>query len=477
MLESFGAWTQAQRVAPNTLASLSTPAILYFRPGRWPTFPSETTGHFVLLVRADATRVTIVDWSPANSSPVVELPTAAVSSRWDGEVIVAATDRRSHYGIGVLLGAIVCLIGIRHVSHRRRNLPAGAPVVNARGAILCCLMIGAIPGCANKSPPRIDRPTLDVKKPVTAIGRVTGDHLLECSFDFQVWDRGSVTIKRLNSSCGCTTPDRTLIDRPLTASSRESITLVVRPDGEGAVTTRTVTIETDPPSPLPIILAVQYQRMQPPRVSHEQIEIVCDSTEVPSSELTVVHRRLPSDPVQSLDLPKCVGTDLTIHSKESRTERITLDRNRDDVLEVDTIVLRLQAKRPMPFGRHIGSFSLVWHDGRKQILRTEIEVSHPFAPEIRRLFVGVKPPGASWTDSVRLRKRKGSEGVSVAHVQTTVPGATVTMEDDARLAIRGRAPVDPGRFEGEVVIEYHPSSIPSLRIPVSGIVRVDSRDK
>ena len=466
-LDSFGVQTRAERIQSSALTSLPTPCILFIRPGRWPRSPSGVRiGHFVTLVRFVEDRAVLLDWSGTSVEAAIHLPTAELAKHWDGEVILTQEPWLARAALAIGFTLVACQLAFWRFT-KSRTIQAAArsePSVTALVVIaLCCT------GCGSAPPPaKVTTPTLVFDEPLWRAGRVPSGRMIERKFRFRVWDRNPIKISQVITSCGCTNVSQDIVGKELPPGSEHELSVIVRPDTEGRTETQMIKILTDPASAVPLAVGVQYQRQDSPRLSVSRVISRALPGSIPEAQLIVTYRRGPTDSQVPVDRSKCASTHFDVVDVIESSEVVLLNPTSQDKVAVDSTTVKLRGRQPWSYGRHPGTLQLAFGDGSIQTLPTEIQIPHPCQPQLPRVFCGVLEPGQSWTVSIPY-VRDSSVAFEVASIRPSDETVQAKILPD-RFEVSGRAPQTPGRFASELIVTFHPESIPPLKLPVTGVV-------
>ena len=88
VLTFYGVATKALKFDKFRVADVSTPCILFIRPGRWFRSPADDIGHFVTLVGFTGGNANVLDWSGASIQADLMVPRQDLESVWEGDAIV-----------------------------------------------------------------------------------------------------------------------------------------------------------------------------------------------------------------------------------------------------------------------------------------------------------------------------------------------------------------------------------------------------
>lgn len=476
-LAAFGEPTRAVRVDPQDMASLPNPSVLFFGPGRWPRGAPGAVGHYVTLVKVSGRDAVLLDWNAVSVQSAVSLPLAQLETVWDGEAIVPDLPwwRSSQALAGFLVaicGSAICALA----RLRRGRTKSCAPAIDTATLSVLLLVVTCFVGCNRpQTDPQADpTPTLFFEKPMLLLGPVPGGRTVEEDFPFRVWERGPVTIAAFESSCGCATPDTDLVGKELPSGSAQSMRVRLRPDGEGLSVTRLIKIHTTPVSAGPLTVGIQYRRQDPPRISTSRIVASVAPGSIANAEVGIVYRHPPREPRVSLDLSRSAGTHFGVESVTQTSEVVKFDATADVDLTIDTTHVNLRALTRLPYGEHRGQIKFAFDDRSEQIVETLVSVPHPLRLQMPRVFCGFLTPGERWSRSIAWERMPGA-AFEIASVRAEDDTVQAYMSISNRLELTGEAPRAAGRFEVAVIVKFVPATIPPLRVPVSGIVRNDSK--
>lgn len=454
VVTSYGLPSEVVRYQGPAPGQVRPPCILYFRAGRWPNAPSAQVGHFVTLVDRVGEESVVLDWSPTFGSPVRRVTDATLRRHWDGEAIVLRQDSRRWVGLAALATIVAAALASQRLTWRIT-------------AFCVPLLIGGC-SCAPADRPMSETaiPTLAFAEPMAKLGVLSPAVSATHEFSFQVWNDGPVTIRAIDASCGCTVPDKRLIGTLLQPGSLHRLAVTVRPDGEAMNSTRTLRIRTEPQSPAPLVIAVNYARRDPPQLSVRHLRVVCRPDERAEGQVTITHRRREDQPAVALDLVRSRFGDFSV--AEIKTESATVPRHAvlEGLLAVETTTVTLRANQVWPFGRRDGEMRLAFDDGTSQTLPTRIEVPHPIALSSDSLFVGVLKPGQVVQKKVHVRLAPELPASRLAARGSGVVSAEVA---GAFLIATIRAPAETGRFSGEIVVTLNGLESLTRTVAVEGI--------
>ena len=470
VLSSFGVKTAAIRVRPNSVSSVGTPAILFIKPGKWPGLEQATVGHFVCVVACDDSSVLAFDWSGTTNQPARSLSRKGLEQLWNGEAIVLVQPFPSvRYALTIAsLGLLALALWKIAAYIPRRTKANGISAVVRLAALSTCYCIS---GCGQTVPPvKLATPLLQFESPVAQLGRVSGEAVVKHEFGFTVSTEMGVKIVDITTDCSCITADRSLVGKDLSAGSKGVIEVQVRPDGEGRTTTQTIRIQTTPPSPSPVTLAVRYQRLQGPVLSHDRVFIERANEIGASAELRVIHRRPVTEPPAKLWREKSSLEPFHLEQIEEKSETVLANIHTDEHVTVDSSIFQIKCKNPSGIGTNAtGLIKLAFTDGTLRELLVTARSEHPWRPRLGRIYCGTLKAGESWHTSFPVSVSSDFAG-SVKGIVSSRTSFNAEFAGD-QLNITGKAPDTPGRFEVEFVVSFSPATLPDVKINLAGQVR------
>ena len=464
VLAQKGVSTDALRFSPSAAGELRTPCVLYFRPGRWPRGGSDSVGHFVTLVKFLEDRAVVLDWSGVTVEPAVHLPITLIVQHWDGEAIVVHHAKLAN---PTLAGIVLTSCGLAAAFlflWRRAGIGA------RRATLYAFLCMGAL-GCGEsfpETPAEKPEPTLIFTEPVARLGILSPTSLTSHEFEFRVWDDGPVTIRGIDTSCGCTVPDSVLLDRELSAGSLHRLKITVRADGEASTSTKTLRIRTEPESTAPLVLAVSYERRDPPQISVRELIAETAPDRHATSRLTITYRHKEHQPSVLIDRSRSHTGDFEFVDVQTTSKTVLLNAAMKDTIIVDTTVIELRARQLHPYGDDRNQMVFQFDDGTSQTLPTLIRVPHPVKLAVDNLFAGVVSPGQSIAKRTRITYPEELGLPVFAFDGDALAGAS--LEDD-ELVVTVRAPNSAGRFSARVLISFPATELPPKTLTIVGIAK------
>lgn len=335
----------------------------------------------------------------------------------------------------------------------------------------CCLIVVSL-GCEEQS-----STTLEFAAREVDLGTIDGTAPLIHDFPFDVAAPGGVKIIDLQSSCECTSAASTELSRRLAAGDKGSIHVEVSHQGAyGGIVEGTVSVVTEPPSKVPIVLTVRaLSRGTPAPIapSPQRVRALLGTTLRFPVDL-VLHR-------PSKDAP--LAPDL------SRSDFGGLKFERHELFMADSPPQGAQIEKAI---RETHRFTLswspvegvseikdavniVWHRLSKSTrVDLLLEVHHPLDVLPSAPFLGIMKPRERRQLKVAFRH-------PVSHTVRIAPESSSTTGDadahvrheTAEIIIDVMAPSESGRFVRSWALTDSESSLPPLRFSVAGIVRDD----
>ena len=450
-LARVGVETEAVAYSPHDSHRLPTPSILYISPGRWPQRNDMNVGHFVTLVKYVDDQAVILDWSGMTVEPAVHLPASELAKYWDGDAIVTVPRRWPSY-VGLCLAALCFALFRKHIPR-----------------VLVLAGVAVTLGCSTKSQPEVVKslnPTLVFHQPLGKLGEVTATSMKAHDFEFRVWDQSSVVIRSVEASCGCTVPDKSLLDRELSAGSTHKLHVSIRVDGNVSTQAKSLRVVTDPPSPVPMVLAVSYTRRDPPQLSVNRLLVEANPENYATGEVRVTYHRPVSEPALKLEKERSSFGDFSLTETKQDYEKIVSNQATGETIGSDTIRLQFRASAHHSYGTRDSEMKLAFTDGSTQVLATRIVVPHPISTSSDRIFAGVMLPGEVREKTIRVKAPTDSDSLTVSHADGMISYSSVVADT---LTIRIVAPQEFGRHEALVTLTS--GSIPPLTIPVVCVVK------
>ena len=449
-LAKLGVNTNAVRFSPADCKRLPTPSILYINPGRWPKRYDNQVGHFVTLVKYVDDRAVLLDWAGMTVEPAVHLPAAELAKYWDGDAIVAATNRWPQF---LVLG-----IGASCIAVFRKHF----------ARILFVFAVAASLGCSSKLPKTAEvlESTLVFDQPLGRLGEVSAKSMRVHEFEFRVWDKSSVVIRDIQAACGCTLPDKSLFGRELAAGSVHKLPVTIRVDGSVSTQAKSLRVITDPPSPGTIVLAVSYTRRDPPQLSVNRFYVESTPESFATGEIVVTYHRPVSDPRLTIDVNKSRFGEFSLIDSEQKYAEVVSNSAVRETVGSDTIRLQFRSLSRYPYGTHDAEMTIAFSDGSNQVIPTRIVVPHPIMVSSESIFAGMMKTGEVREKSIRIRAPENSNTVSASHVPGMITDSSIVSD---RLTVRVVAPQQAGRHESIVTVTA--GSLPPRKIPVVCIVK------
>ena len=467
VLDSFGVASVAVKILPANLRRWTRPAILYFGPGRWPYSRASSTGHFVCFTGQSGNNAIVLDWTSNQTDPTRMILIDELIAVWEGEAIIERTDYE-FFVIATVIGLM--MVGLWLLS------PSIARLARRRTSIPACMIVlltlsGS--GCGRSTPIAKGVPCLVFDQPVAQLGRIRQERTASHEFKFQVWDQGPVKITKISTSCGCTSANNTIVGQTLLAGSQHSIAVSVRRDVIGQPLTQLIQIMTDPASTDPLTVAVRYEFIPGPQPTVQELRLDTIPRQLPDGEVVVIHRRAVTDAPVVLDCAASLSTEFEIGEVVRSTELVATRVNTQEQLAVDTNRIPLRGRTSAGEVTRRSMIRLVWSDGTTNDLAVLVSPKLPLTLQLSHVYTGVLQPSKSWRQIVP-RRTASDAVVSIKSIQSSDERMTAMMDSQGNLVVTGTAPVTPGRFRAEIVIQFSGETAPELRLPVTGIVRADN---
>jgi len=342
-------------------------------------------------------------------------------------------------------------------------------------AIIDVLVIGLLflSGCADGPSRESDSFSPVVfEQPSVNLGHSVGPSLLSHDFQFQVTSKDGVVVSAISSSCGCITPDNSVVGEPLVFGEKHVIRVEIQSDDKGGLLKGKVFVKTDPPSSKPIILSLRGTVTGLPYlVGINPIHVESAVGETAAVRIQIVRIRSRKENTASLDVPQS-----DFGRYEFLKHQVTLDRHErsgaqaeDGIRELHVIDLRGSALHET--GKRSDHLEIAWNG---ESLHTTVDVvrrvTHPFELEIARPFLGFLKPCERWECDYSFARGN----IDLKHLEIQVPeGGDLDARcdfDTRRLAVSVIAPRSPGRFEKQLVLRSSTDDIAPLRVVFSGIV-------
>ena len=257
-----------------------------------------------------------------------------------------------------------------------------------------------------------------------------------------------------------------MFGRELAAGSTHQLRILIRLDGNVSTQAKSLRVLTEPPSPVPLVLAVSYTRRDPPQLSVNRFIVESSPERHAEGEMSVTYQRPLSETPLSLDKNKCSFGEFTLLDAERKSENVLMNQATQDSVGEDTIRLRFRASALRSYGTHDSLMQLAFTDGSSHRLPTRVVIPHPIAISSDRIFVGVLLAGEVSEKAIRVTGPVKSASINVSHTGDMISDASIVADS---LVIRIIAPQLPGRHETTVTLEAE--SFPPLTIPVVCVVR------
>jgi hypothetical protein len=221
---------------------------------------------------------------------------------------------------------------------------------------------------------------------------------------------------------------------------------------------------TEPPSATPLVLAVKYKRKELPVLSNSEIQIASEPNRPCRAEVTATYKRKNNLPGLRLELERSGGKGVVLSTGKLTTEKLPGTES-----VVDSLPIFLAVSGVSGYGESLARVKLVFMEGTEHALSVAVRAAHPFSPRVKSVFCGRLAPSHEWSLSIPF-DRHSAIAPTVGNIRVSDPVATATLESNDTLLIAGRAPVTVGRFTSSVRISFVDSAIPTIDIPVWGIV-------
>lgn len=464
-LLTFGCPTDAVRFRPSDLRRVPSPSILYFREGRWDARFS--TGHFVLFLGMhESGRVELADWSQIDLGVRVLADAEQTIQRWDGEAIILhKTNSSATSAVGLTVLALIAFVAfVRERSRATRE--------NALRLAFVGWPILFSSGCDSTKPVQATpSPVLHFDQPVRDLGN-TKERSALVRFPFRVGEQ-PLTITGTGKTCQCLVPDQTVLNQRLEPGSQHEFSVQIDLAGvPGAPVVRTISVITEPVSPVPIVLAIRFRPIGQPVLSTKDLLISSKPEQPAQGEISLIHHRGAADTPISVVREQCrlEGFRITDVKRATDVVKSKIPGQMTEVT-IDTTRIGLVGMATLSYGEHRQWQELVLSDGTRQRFQTIVRVSHPFTMLSPRAFVGSVKPGATWKTRLPVRHdRSLCEFVASRSERSDV---RVEYADDV-VMLTGVAPGTAGRFTGSVTLSFRPKTIPEIQIPFSGLVTEQS---
>gem|GEM_PF-3891301 len=456
-LESYGCRTVAVSVRPDRIRQLPMPAILYFDVGRWPN--SGKQGHYVMIQNVDDLHTALLDWQ--NPDPYGRVETTTLVNLWDGVAIIPHTNP---YPRQIL---VFVALGIAAWLARPSIVAIMARRFSRRGRISATLLLCGFLGCQKEPAVTVNRISVDT--PVKQMGVVSGDGRVETVFRLKVSEGEPVTIVDTVCSCNCTLPDDKVVGVPLAGGSEHDLKVSItgEPMSGGEAIVRTISLVTKPASATPITLAVRYRRLDPPKVSIDQLLVEAPKGVRPEGEFQITRYRRESDKAILLDRNRSESGPFTLTAVETKTERVPTGDEPDELVVIDRTTVQLRATELSDYGDHTSQMKLVFTDGTHKRILTRIRIQHPFSPVLKQISCGQCQSGESWKARVLVKIKPALEIDSM--ILQSLSGS-VTIEKERWLNIEGIAPIAKGPFQGKVLVSFQDKTLPPVELNLHGNV-------
>ena len=463
-LDACGRPTWAVKYTDHRLSRVPLPAILHFDHHQWSGI--DDVGHYVTILELRENSVVLLDWSKLIPDRLGNL--TEIEAAWDGTAIIL-DDGWNVWRWALLLSplAVAALIGLALRVRPVRRTRTLVSVIVAGLAILPFGCGRSAPAVASNSSP------VTCSQPFVKLGEIRAGKMATANFALTVATdlKAPVSIRRVQSSCGCTTVTNDLIGKPLKPGSVHKLEVNIRPsgDGSGAPVTQILTVETDPPSVPPLTLAAQYTLRIPLVISKAELIAETQPNAIPLVEFQITARRSPDDVTIAIQRDRSSFGPFQIDDIRVETELVDRGLSESGKLAMDRTTVRLRSTPRAQYGEERGTMLLAFSDGTTQAVPWRIRLVHPLRPRFPHYFLGSVKPGQPFRQVVRLI-RTADHSVEVKSVVAMPTGMSSKMLSDHELEITGHAPQSPGRFEGHVEVSFAETHIPTVRVPFAGVV-------
>lgn len=462
VLDACGRVTRAVKYKDHRLSQVPLPAILHFEPRKWSG--TDEAGHYVTVLEIRDNTVVLLDWSKLIPDRIGNL--AEIEAAWDGTAIIL--EDGWNFSQWAMLAGVLAFVAYITLRVRRDSMPRTLSSVIFAGLVILPF------GCGR--PATAVAPTsspVTCSQPFVKLGEIRPGKLATVIFGLTVATdtKMPVVIKRVDSSCGCTTVSNDLIGKPLEPGSTHELGINIRPegDGSGAPVTRILTVETDPPSVPPLTLAVQYTLRIPLVISKAELIAESRPNAIPLVEFQITARRSPDDVTIAIQRDQSSLGPFQIDDIRVETELVDRGLSLSGKLAIDRTTVRLRCAARSEYGEERGSILLTFSDGTSQTVPWRIRLTHPFRPQFPHYFLGSVKPGQPFRQIVRVIKH-AEHAVEVKSLIAAPTGVGSKMLNDHEMEITGVAPQAAGRFEGHVEVSFAEPNVPNVRIPFAGVV-------
>jgi hypothetical protein len=307
---------------------------------------------------------------------------------------------------------------------------------------------------------------------VVDFGEIRGVPEVEHTFAFKVWEKGPISVLRLDSSCGCTELDPDLTKQVLQPGTTHTVRVKMRVSENPGLTSAGVHFVTDPPSPSLQRVMLKAWVLGRPQPSPKELFLKACLGVPASGVLYVNYQRRPNAPKLHLDREKCEFAPFILQKETLRTESLRVRGDEERDAELDHLELTLGSKDPFPVGRHYHIVRLAWGGGHPPLnVAVTTSVEHPLRPALSEVFCGELAPGERWELDVPL-VRSGMGEFKMKSVTCDRDFVQISQKDmGASLGIKVHAPQRAGRFTAVATLKCDDPSLPPYSLPISGIVR------
>ncbi len=382
--------------------------------------------------------------------------------RWSGVAIQPAGTATVFVTESVLLLAILALLSAIAII----QLTSKRNMVFLKATTIATVMIFA--GCEEQGDP-VSPPPLTLDQPLVNLGLVPNGKTIPVSFPFQINANG-VVITNLKKSCHCidTSSNDLIMGKPLAVGDHQQIRFDVRIEGSpsdpGNTDFRVVEIVTAPPSPHPLLATVAYRCSHPPYISPGDVRVDTSLDKPVDVKLKITYRRSERD-ARAWPVPeKCQLGEWTWVAAKYATEVVETDQQHR--IAVDVCSLQLRWNGQSTYGTYSSSMTLGFADHASQTIPVLVNVRHPFHLSLSRIYAGRLKPNQAW--AVSLPFTQDTDDIRVNDISSE--NGVVVKTSDGHAVVEGIAPSASGRFEGKIVFQFDPSSVPKLELPYSGFV-------
>lgn len=313
-------------------------------------------------------------------------------------------------------------------------------------------------------------PTLKFAKTTHDFGIVSDDKPVTEKFEFTNVSDRVITIKNVQTSCGCTTAP--LTKRTFAPGESYAIDITFNPQNRRGKELKVVHVDTDDPNfpryDLQINVDIRARvMMEPALVSFGMLRAGSAGSQV----LTIIGRH-----------PEFDVTEATVRDPRVSIERVERTRVTRDGDQLWQIAYRLSTPASLPMGQLRTYLDVKTNDPERAVLSLAVhgDVIGDLNVLPDRVQLQLSKAGDRWQREVRIEHRMQTPFEITAMDVEAPEGMEVVLDmiEDAtprdnaffhRLRISGNTPAQAGRLTGKVVVSTNVAGMEKIEIPIAGM--------